>query len=60
MKRYENQWSWITLVLDSVNNKIHFYLNDKESDVRHAWSWNTFSSIIRGCDLRDMEHNHII
>ena len=34
MKRYENQWSWITLVVDSINNKIHFYLNDKESDVK--------------------------
>ena len=36
MKRYENQWSWITLAVDSVNNKIHFYLNDKESDARHG------------------------
>ena len=36
MKRYENQWSWVTLSVDTVNNKIHFYLNGKESDARHG------------------------
>jgi len=35
MKRYENQWSWITLVVDE--NDIHFYMNGKESDAR----WGT-------------------
>jgi len=34
IKRYENQWSWITMSVDSENNKIHFYLNGKESDAR--------------------------
>ena len=32
IKRYENQWSWITLAVD--NGKIHFYLNGTESDAR--------------------------
>ncbi len=36
MKRYENYWSWITLSVDTENNKIHFYLNGKESDARHG------------------------
>jgi len=35
MKRYENQWSWVTLVVD--NNNVHFYMNGKESDAR----WGT-------------------
>jgi hypothetical protein len=34
IKRYENQWSWVTLSVDSVNKKIHFYLNGNESDAR--------------------------
>jgi hypothetical protein len=36
IKRYENQWSWVTLSVDSVNQNIHFYLNGKESDARHG------------------------
>ena len=36
MKRYENQWSWVTLAVDSANQNIHFYLNGKESDARHG------------------------
>lgn len=37
IKRYENKWSWVTLVVDG--NNIHFYLNGKESDAR----WGTGS-----------------
>ena len=36
MKRYENQWSWITLSVDSSSQNIHLYLNGKESDARHG------------------------
>jgi hypothetical protein len=36
MKRYENQWSWVTLSVDTSNQNIHFYLNGKESDARHG------------------------
>ena len=36
MKRYESQWSWVTLAVDTIDNKIHFYLNGKESDARHG------------------------
>jgi hypothetical protein len=34
IKRYENQWSWITMSVDAENRKIHFYLNGRESDAR--------------------------
>ena len=34
IKRYENQWSWVTIAVDSENKKIHFYLNGRESDAR--------------------------
>jgi hypothetical protein len=34
IKRYENQWSWVTMAVDSENQKIHFYLNGRESDAR--------------------------
>ena len=36
MKRYENEWSWVTLSVDTSKNNIHFYLNGKESDARHG------------------------
>ena len=39
MKNYEDRWSWVTLVVDG--NKIHFYMNGKESDVR--WGTGTHS-----------------
>ena len=39
MKNYENRWAWITLVVDE--NKIHFYMNGKESDAR--WGTGTHS-----------------
>ena len=41
MKRYENQWSWITLVVDE--NNIHLYMNGKESDAR--WGTGTHSPL---------------
>jgi len=39
MKRYENQWAWVTLVVDG--NDIHFYMNGRESDAR--WGTGTHS-----------------
>jgi len=41
MKRYENKWSWVTLVVD--DNNIHFYMNGKESDAR--WGTGTHSPL---------------
>jgi len=32
LKRYEGQWSWITVVLDADKNLSHFYLNGTEVD----------------------------
>lgn len=34
IKRYENQWSLITMAVDDETKQIHFYLNGKESDAR--------------------------
>ena len=41
MKRYENQWAWVTLVVDE--NNVHFYMNGKESDAR--WGTSTPSPL---------------
>jgi len=43
IKRYENQWSWVTLSVDTANQNIHFYLNGKESDSR--WGTGTPSPL---------------
>ena len=32
VKRYDNQWTWMTAVLDVENQKSHFYLNGSEVD----------------------------
>ena len=32
LKRYDNQWSWVTVVIDSKRNLSHFYLNGTEVD----------------------------
>ena len=32
LKRYDKQWSWVTVVLDVENKKSHFYLNGTEVD----------------------------
>jgi hypothetical protein len=34
IKRYENQWTWITLAVNADRKFVHFYLNGKESDAR--------------------------
>jgi hypothetical protein len=34
IKRYENQWTWITLSVNTDRKFVHFYLNGKESDAR--------------------------
>ena len=36
IKRYENQWTWVTMSVDTSKQNIHFYLNGKESDARHG------------------------
>jgi hypothetical protein len=32
LKRYDNQWSWVTVVLNSEDSLSHFYLNGTEVD----------------------------
>ena len=34
VKRYDNQWTWVTAVIDSDSNSAHFYLNGSEVDTR--------------------------
>ena len=34
VKRYDNQWSWITAVFDTDTNQSHFYLNGSEVDTK--------------------------
>ena len=58
MKRYENQWSWVTLSVDVENNKIHFYLNGKESD--DGYGHGTHSPQPFDGKLKDMVLNHIL
>ena len=41
MKRYENQWSWVTMVLDAKNKKMHLYMNGNESDARSGTGTNS-------------------
>ena len=45
IKRYDNQWSWITAVFDRRKQLSHFYINGSEVDARagigsHSpWKW---------------------
>jgi len=46
VKRYDNQWSWITAVFDTDENQSHFYLNGSEVDTKGGfgspspYKWN--------------------
>jgi hypothetical protein len=35
-KRYEGEWTWVTMVVDDLKKKMHFYLNGNESDARNG------------------------
>ena len=34
VKRYDEQWTWVTAVFDTMERKSHFYLNGSEVDTR--------------------------
>lgn len=36
VKRYENEWTWVTMVVDNSTKRMHFYLNGRESDARNG------------------------
>jgi len=36
MKRYEGEWTWVTMTVDAKNKKMHLYLNGNESDARNG------------------------
>jgi len=35
-KRYEGEWTWVTMVIDDWSKRMHFYLNGNESDARNG------------------------
>ncbi len=35
-KRYENEWSWVTMVTNTSTNTMHLYLNGRESSARNG------------------------
>jgi len=35
-KRYENEWTWVTMVVDTMDKKMHWYLNGRESSARNG------------------------
>lgn len=37
VKRYDNQWSWVTVVFDDNKNESHFYLNGTEVDSKGGY-----------------------
>lgn len=37
VKRYDNQWSWVTVVFDSDTRQSHFYLNGSEVDSKGGY-----------------------
>ena len=37
VKRYDNQWSWVTAVIDDITKKSHLYLNGTEVDSRGGY-----------------------
>jgi hypothetical protein len=36
VKRYEGEWSWVTMVVDSKKKKMHLYINGRESNARNG------------------------
>jgi hypothetical protein len=36
IKRYENEWSWITMVVDAEQKTMRLYINGRESDARNG------------------------
>ena len=57
LKRYDNQWSWVTVVIDQENNKSHFYLNGTEVDSKAGFGsqspWN-FTGKLKAYGLKDI------
>ena len=37
VKRYDDQWSWITVVIDDISKQAHFYLNGTEVDSKGGY-----------------------
>ena len=35
-KRYEGEWTWVTMVVDVDNSQMHFYLKGRESSARNG------------------------
>ena len=48
MKRYENQWTWVTFAVNSTTKKIHVYLNGIESQASSGTGVDSPASYLGG------------
>ena len=56
MKRYEGQWTWVTLAVDADDKKIHVYLNGIESQASSGTGTESPTSFIGGLKKYDTDY----
>ena len=56
MKRYEGQWTWVTLTVDADDKKIHVYLNGIESQAASGTGTESPTSFIGGLKKYDTDY----
>jgi hypothetical protein len=56
MKRYEGQWTWVTLAVDADDKKIHAYLNGIESQASSGTGTESPTSFIGGLKKYDTDY----
>jgi hypothetical protein len=56
MKRYEGQWTWVTLAVDADDKKIHVYLNGIESQASSGTGTESPTSFIGGLKRYDTDY----
>lgn len=56
MKRYENQWTWVTFTVDEEGRKIHTYLNGIESQAVSGTGTDSPASFIGGLKKYDTDY----
>ena len=56
MKRYEGQWTWVTLAVDADDKKIHVYLNGIESQAASGTGTESPTSFIGGLKKYDTDY----
>jgi hypothetical protein len=61
IKRYDNQWSWITATFDAENKTSHFYLNGSEVDSKAGFgspSPHTWIGTLKNYGISDIYLGH--